>query len=343
MNCSQSNSAIRRARFVVVVVSVWQLEMLCNLAASEFVLPIGSLSADSEVPPIEELMHQRRIYDVSAEAFLIRLAKISSQPVGVFFASPVICENGGRQYRIDYFVASPTAPRVWVSGTQVPFDSIIHNCTAIGYTDSAMESWITGSETSLECVGIPAYPGGVYPRVAGLVRFNSRSQDRHPIRLRHGNVLDSRGDGPKIICQLVNDRAIRWGGGVARKAANQYPEAEKEFSRLLSQIPREKRLGNVIFSNATDDIVIASLVAQEGFGPSEFPRIRYSALERCLQTVTERAKNIGASIHMPKIGTGAARGDWGTIEEMLDDAMVRTGLSVTIYDLPPKRAQLELF
>ena len=60
----------------------WQLEMLCNLAASEFVLPIGSLSSASDIPPIEDLMRQRREYDVSAEAFLIRLAKISSQPIG---------------------------------------------------------------------------------------------------------------------------------------------------------------------------------------------------------------------------------------------------------------------
>ncbi|OYW62135.1 MAG: hypothetical protein B7Z31_01715 [Rhodobacterales bacterium 12-65-15] len=46
----------------------WQLEMLCNLAASEFVLPIGSLPSTSKIPPIEDLMRRRREYDVSAEA-----------------------------------------------------------------------------------------------------------------------------------------------------------------------------------------------------------------------------------------------------------------------------------
>jgi hypothetical protein len=45
---------------------------------------------------------------------------------------------------------------------------------------------------------------------------------------------------------------------------------------------------------------------------------------------------------MPKIGTGSAGGDWSTIEEMLDDVMVRKGLFVTVYDVPPKRVQLEL-
>ena len=47
----------------------WQLEMLCNIAASEFVLPIGSLLQGFETASIEDLMFERRRYDVSAEAF----------------------------------------------------------------------------------------------------------------------------------------------------------------------------------------------------------------------------------------------------------------------------------
>src|SRR5690349_4117995 len=34
----------------------WQLEMLCNLAASEFVMPMGALPSRDRLPPIEELM-----------------------------------------------------------------------------------------------------------------------------------------------------------------------------------------------------------------------------------------------------------------------------------------------
>ena len=49
----------------------WQLELLCNLAASEFVMPMGSLPTNVCVPSIEELMVERRKFDVSAEAFLI--------------------------------------------------------------------------------------------------------------------------------------------------------------------------------------------------------------------------------------------------------------------------------
>ncbi|WP_419912417.1 ImmA/IrrE family metallo-endopeptidase [Hoeflea sp.] len=51
----------------------WQLELLCNLAASEFVMPFGSLASKNSVSSIEELMVERRKFDVSAEAFLTRI------------------------------------------------------------------------------------------------------------------------------------------------------------------------------------------------------------------------------------------------------------------------------
>ena len=320
----------------------WQLEMLCNLAASEFVLPIGSLSAASEIPPIEDLMRQRREYDVSAEAFLIRLAKISKKPIGIFVSSPTVTEDGTRRYKIDYFVSSPTAPKLRLSGMDIPRESIVHRCTAMGHTDRSVEDWVKDTPTQIECVGLTAYPGSVYPRVAGLVRFDQAQENHLPIRLLYGNILEPRNGGKKIICQLVNDKAVKWGGGVARKIAKRFPDAEGAYTEQVIQIPQHDRLGRVIFSDATSDLTIASLIGQEGFGPSPFPRIRYSALQACLEKVADHATSIGASIHMPKIGTGSAGGDWSTIEEMLDDVMVREGLFVTVYDVPPKRVQLEL-
>ena len=321
----------------------WQLEMLCNLAASEFVLPIGSLSSVSNIPTIEDLMIERRKYDVSAEAFLIRVVKVSTKPVAMFVASPILSSSGKRSYRIDYYISSPTASRLRPSSLQVPETSVIQTCTAIGHTDSSIEDWITSSPTSVECVGVPGYPRALYPRVIALVRFDQASQLLPPLRILHGNILEPRGDGPKLLCQLVNDRATKWGGGVARQMASRFPDAEQAFTQAFLEIPRERRLGRVLFTKATDDITIASVIAQQGFGRSLFPRIRYAALTRCLAELTSRALEVQESVHMPRIGAGASGGDWPTIQEMLDDTLVRAGLSVTIYDLPPKRPQLELF
>lgn len=320
----------------------WQLEMLCNLAASEFVLPIGSLSASDDIPPIEDLMCARRKFDVSAEAYLIRLAKVSHRPIGVFVSSPMVLDNGTRRYKIDYFVSSPTAPKMRLSGAAIPSGSIVNRCTAIGHTDRSVENWVIDTPSLIECVGLTAYPGNIYPRVAGLIRFDRAQENHRPIRLVHGDVLEPRNGGKKIICQLVNDKALKWGGGVARKIAKRFPGAEEEYSDQVRQIKERDRLGLAIFSDVADGLTIASLVGQEGFGPSLFPRIRYSALQSSLEKVAEHAAVIGASIHMPKIGTGSAGGDWATIEEIIDDVMIRAGLLVTVYEVPPKRVQLEL-
>ena len=124
--------------------------------------------------------------------------------------------------------------------------------------------------------------------------------------------------------------------------AGKFPNAEKSFSKSMIDIPRTERLGKAVFSKATDTITIASLIAQEGYGRSPTPRIRYSHLERCMREVTERAINDDASIHMPRIGTGASGGDWRIIKEMIDNLIVREDLLVTVYDPPPRRIQMEL-
>jgi O-acetyl-ADP-ribose deacetylase (regulator of RNase III) len=150
-------------------------------------------------------------------------------------------------------------------------------------------------------------------------------------------VLNSTGGGPKIICQLVNDLARRWGGGVARAAAQKYPTAHKQFSEWIIKLPRRERLGKVHFADLGNANFLASLVAQEGYGPSSAPRIRYAPLERCFSAVSGFALERKASVHLPRIGTGQSGGDWETVEEIIRDRLVANGISVTIYDLPPSR------
>ena len=321
----------------------WQLEMLCNIAASEFVMPIGSLSAGMESATIEDLMRERRRYDVSTEAFLIRFAKVTDAPVSVFFASPMSQPDGARTYRIDYSVASPVAPRSGAQGRVLPPDSAARGCTAIGHTDSAIESWFSGCEALIEYVGIPGYPGARYPRVAGIVRHRTSDSGKSPIRYVHGDVMEPRGEGSRIICQMVNDRAVRWGGGVARRFARRHPEAEDAFAAEIASHPVRERLGRVIFVRLNNEVQLASIVAQEGFGPSLFPRVRYQALRSGLAQVAARASADRSSVHMPKIGTGSAGGEWSVVEELVETEFVRRGLPVTVYDLPPRREQFELF
>src|SRR6202049_4211924 len=99
-------------------------------------------------------------------------------------------------------------------GRVMPEGSTVYTCTAIGYSDNAIESWFDYDGLTIECVGIPRYPGSLHPRVGGLLRFQSNAASRQAMKVVLGNVLDPRSPGNKVICQLVNDQARTWGGGV---------------------------------------------------------------------------------------------------------------------------------
>lgn len=320
----------------------WQLELLCNLAASEFVLPFGSLPSSNENMSIEKLMEDRVRYDVSTEAYLIRVARSAQSSVAAFSASPLSVEEQSR-YQIDYVVSSAIAPKYRWHGMVLSEDSAVSRCTAIGYTDRGLENWGTPKSTQIECVGIPGYPGSLLPRVAGLIRFDAKQEGHSPISYFHGDALKPRGNGKKLVCQLVNDQAYRWGGGFAREAAQRFPTAEREFTAWISSIAREKRLGRVHISRSTDGVAIASLVAQSGFGKSELPRIRYQALEQCFRTISTYATSDDYSVHMPKIGTGVSGGTWESVADIINDTLVATGTEVIVYGLPPTGKQMGLF
>ena len=315
----------------------WQLEMLCNLAAAEFVMPLGSLPASDSFPAIEQLVVDRRKFDVSAEAFLIRVVKTTAEPALMFAASPIEGTDGKPAYRVDYSVGSKSAPTVIPAGSAIPDTSIVYACTAIGQTNHAQEDWIATARLPIECVGIPGFAGTIYPRVAGIVRFRRRDAEQDTLNFVHGNVLSPAGNGAKVICQLVNDQARLWGGGVARFAAEKFPAAQRDFSRWLWTIPKAQRLGRVHFVEVGSATVLASLIAQEGYGPSATPRIRYAPLEHCFSLVAQFALDHSASVHMPRIGAGLSGGAWDTVEGIVRDAVIAKGVHVTVHDLPPKR------
>jgi len=315
----------------------WQLEMLCNIAAAEFVMPVGSLPSSDHLPKIEQIMTDRRRFDVSAEAFLIRIIKMTSEPALMFCISPIDGGSDKPNYRLDYVVPSKSASHVTAREVCIPQGSIIYTCTAIGQTNRSTETWIHSTATSVECVGIPGFPGATYPRIAGIIRFRLQDAEADVLKMIHGNVLDPVGNDSKIICQLVNDQARTWGGGVARSTAQKYPTAQRDFTRWITEIPRRIRLGQVHFASVTKQIFVASLVAQEGFGPSSSARIRYAPLERCFSAVAKFASEHNASVHLPRIGMGQSGGSWDTIEEIIRDSLVAKGVQVTVYDLPPSR------
>lgn len=313
----------------------WQLELLCNIAASEFLMPVGEEIDSKSSINIENLMRLQKQFDVSMEAISIRLAKVTLQPCTIIAASRIVDSENLRTYRIDYSIPSRSSTIELSQGLEIQ-NTIFSQCTAIGYTAKGYER-ITNKlpEIYLECIGIPPYPGRNYPRVIGIAhKKDSKTVKAFSLVSLRGNALNPRGNGPRIIAQIVNDKTPNWGAGFARAIRNKYPSVQKDFKEWCLANPENLSLGNTQLSVVSNDLFVLNMVAQHGYGESAKPRIRYAALRNCLQQLKKIAKEKAASVHMPHIGTGYAGGNWSFISELIDEVLIRNAIPVIVYVLP---------
>lgn len=150
-----------------------------------------------------------------------------------------------------------------------------------------------------------------------------------------GDTTDPQAEGVKIIAHICNDVGA-WGKGFVLALSRRWPEpatAFKEWYRKRSQ--NDFGLGAVQFVQVEPEAWVANMVAQQGLRAVQgVPPIRYDALETCLKRVAARAKDLRASVHMPRIGCGLAGGDWSRIEQLIVSTLGEQGIPVTVYDLP---------
>ncbi len=317
--------------------SGWQLEMLCNIGAAEILMPTGSFTElRREGPSVETLLKLRDKYDVSTEAIFLRLARLTDYPCFVFSAS-VKDENAQSLiYRIDYALKSWNWKREIRSGLQLPTKSIVRECVAIGHTAVGHESWSRGlGDVYLECIGIPPYPNCLYPRVIG-VGTAGKPKKHAPVAISYlrGDATRPRGEGKRIVAHIVNDQTPNWGRGFGWAVREAWPQVQKQFRDWVERHPTEFKLGKVAVSSVDDVVDVAHLICQRGYGESRRPRIRYGHLASCLEKLADLALERNATVHMPAIGTGEARGSWETVSGLLEEILCRRGVRVTVYLLP---------
>jgi len=315
----------------------WQVEMLCNLAAAEFLMPIGSgTMIENETVSIDNILRLQAKYEVSTEAISIKLARITADPC-VIFAAKSGSKNQPSGYSIEYSVPSRAATFDFRRGFEVGRRTILSQCTAVGFTAKGGEQWAVHlPELYIECVGIPPYPGYYMPRIVGIARAAGKDVSRsRGITFLKGDAIEPLTPGPKIIAQIVNDKTMNWGGhGFAYNIKKRLPKVQDDFQKWVLANPNNLSLGSTHVSLLSDERIVVSMIAQHGYGSSAKPRIRYSALMNCLERLSEVAAEKRATVHMPRIGTGNAGGNWAIIQELIQDTLLRRRIEVTVYDLP---------
>ena len=148
-----------------------------------------------------------------------------------------------------------------------------------------------------------------------------------------GDATCPQGKGVKIICHICNDLG-GWGKGFVLAISKRWKKPEEEYRAWHAKgVKGGFELGTVQFVQVEPYVWIANMIGQHGMKRgSSGPPIRYEAVAKCLEKVAEKAKELSASVHMPRIGCGLAGGDWSKVEPLIEEKLISKGVHVTVYE-----------
>lgn len=153
-----------------------------------------------------------------------------------------------------------------------------------------------------------------------------------------GDATQPQGEGAKILVHVCNDIGA-WGRGFVLPLAKRFPETKRAYKLWATGATDQPfELGQVQFVRVRPDLEVANLIGQHDIArkntPTDQPPMRYEAIRAGLAKVRERAEQLRATLHMPRIGAGVAGGEWDIIAGIVHDELVTYGLETTVYDLP---------
>lgn len=154
------------------------------------------------------------------------------------------------------------------------------------------------------------------------------------VEYTQGDATAPIGQGVKMVAHVCNDLG-RWGKGFVVAVSARWPEPEAAYRRWhRDRAANDFGLGAVQFVQVGDHLWVANMIGQRGVGSrSKGVPVRYEAIDHALTRVAERAVDLGASVHMPRIGCGLAGGTWSRVEPLIAERLVGRGVAVTVYDL----------
>jgi N12 class adenine-specific DNA methylase/O-acetyl-ADP-ribose deacetylase (regulator of RNase III) len=153
-----------------------------------------------------------------------------------------------------------------------------------------------------------------------------------------GDATQPNGDGTKIIVHVCNDLG-GWGRGFVVALSGRWAEPERRYRAWHREGEAQPfALGQVQFVQVEDAVWVANVIAQHGIGSRNgIPAVHYEAIREGLRLVATKAKELRASVHMPRVGCGLAGGKWQEIEPIIREELTTADVAVTVYDLPQRQ------
>lgn len=139
--------------------------------------------------------------------------------------------------------------------------------------------------------------------------------------------------GVKVIAHVCNDLG-GWGKGFVLAVSRRWPEPEAAYRAWhRDRAANDFGLGAIQLVRVGTYVWVANMIGQRGMrtGSKGVP-VRYEAIDTALGRLADRAIELGASVHMPRIGCGLAGGKWSRVEPLIGERLTGRGVPVTVYD-----------
>lgn len=154
----------------------------------------------------------------------------------------------------------------------------------------------------------------------------------------NGDATKPSQPGIKVLCHVCNDIGA-WGKGFVL-AVDKISKEPRDYYLRQHKYSSNFKLGQVQWSFIKPDFAVVNMIAQQGLRSAINPKpLDERALYRCLRKVDTACKALvrdaddkRLTVHMPKIGSGLAGGDWYFIEAVVDCAL--PSWMVFVYSLP---------
>jgi len=313
----------------------WELEFLCDIAASEILLPYAdfTIEANSVSPNIDNLLKISNKYKASVESVFLRFCEVIDKPCTIILAA---FDSEKKKLNVEYSKASKQSVLSFEPGFSIPLTSISYECINPGWTAYEFEKWDCFGESRyfVNAIGLPPIKKQKNNRVGILiVPEHYRDEPEGKIHMVNGDATKPRGPGNKIIAQVINTSG-GLGFGFGKSMSKAWPESKKSVVDWINNKASFK-LGESKLTKLSYDTYVFQMISQKGIFPKGgvIP-LKYDSLRECLKDLAVVAKDLNASVHMPQIGAGQAKGDWGIIEGTIYQELVSKGIDVCVYVLP---------
>lgn len=100
------------------------------------------------------------------------------------------------------------------------------------------------------------------------------------VQIQKADLLEAKG----LLLHGCNAQGVM-GSGVAKLIKQRWPQAFEEYAAFCRSTTLQQRLGQVVFTNTNQDVVVGNCITQEFYGKDGAKYASYDLIDTCMERV----------------------------------------------------------